>query len=372
MAGAVLIVVGSLNREAPYFQGARGVGLSVFRFDAATGTAELLCEDGSVDNPTFLSVDPVRGCIYANSEVFGWHEGTVSAYRFDPDERRLRYINKQPSLGSITAHSSLDRSGQHLLVANYGMGAHDDGPDRSVVVYPLREDGGLGAPNASATHRGSGANPERQERAHAHCVLPTPDGQAVVAVDLGLDAILSYRFSPEGQLSVAPVAQSTLPDAAGPRHLAFHPEGRLAVVICELDSSLLLLGFETQTARFTVLDRLPTVPDAARADNHCSDVQIHPNGRFVYGANRGHDSIVIAAIDTGARRLSLVGLHACGGRTPRHLAIDPSGSFLVVANQNSDALAIFSIDTDGTLSTAPCSVPIGTPMCVKFLNSSAT
>ena len=373
MVGDVLMVVGSLNREAPYFQGARGVGLSVFLFDAVTGAAELVCEDGSVDNPTFLSVDPARGCIYANSEVFGWHEGTVSAYHYDPAARRLRYINKQPSLGSITAHSSLDRSGNHLLVANYGMGAHDDGPDRSIVVYPLRDDGGLGPPTASAAHRGSGVNAARQERAHAHCVLPTPDGQAAVVVDLGLDAILSYRFGPDGLLSGEPLARSALPAGAGPRHLVFHSGGRLAVVICELDSSLLLLRFDAQTAGFTVVDRLPTVPDALRAGNHCSEVQIHPNGRFVYGANRGHDSVVIAAIDAEAGRLSLVGHHACGGRTPRNFAIDPSGRFLVVANQNSDTLSTFAIDpSTGTLSTELVAVPIGSPMCVKFLTSVTT
>ena len=145
------------------------------------------------------------------------------------------------------------------------------------------------------------------------------------------------------------------------------------MVICELDSSLVLLRFDARTASFDVLDRLSTVPDLARAGNHCSDVQIHPNGRFVYGANRGHDSIVLAAIDTDAGRLSRVGHHACGGRTPRHLAIDPSGRLLVVANQNSDALAIFPIDpAEGTLSSSPWSVPIGSPMCVKFLDVSAT
>ena len=365
--GDVLMIVGSLNREAPYFQGARGVGLSVFRFDALKRTAELVCEDGGVDNPTFLTVDAARGFIYANTEVFGWHEGTVSAYRFDAEAKRLRYINKQPSLGSITAHSSLDRAGRHLLVANYGMGPHDDGPDRSVVVFPLRANGGLDAPHSSVAHRGQGPNAERQERSHAHCVLPSPDGEAVVVVDLGLDAILSYRFGPDGRLSGEPLARSDLPAGAGPRHLAFHPDATLAVVICELDSSLVLLRFDAGAARFAVLDRLSAVPDAAKAGNHCSDVQIHPNGRFLYGANRGHDSIVVAAVDAVAGRLSLVGHHPCGGRTPRHLAIDSSGRHLVVANQNSDTLAIFAIDpADGRLSE-PWTVPIGTPMCVSFL-----
>ncbi len=366
----MLMVVGSLNREAPYFQGARGVGLSVFAFDPADGTAALLCEDGGVDNPTFLTVNPATLCVYANTEVFGWHEGTVSAYRVDPAARRLRYINKQPSLGSITAYSSLDRAGRHLLVANYGMGPHDDGPNRAVVVYPLRADGGLGAPGASVAHRGHGPDAERQERAHPHCVLPSPDGRFVAVVDLGLDAILSYGFGPDGALSEAPVARAALPAGCGPRHLAFHPGGWLAMVICELDSTLLSFRFDAQTGAFTPIDSLPTTPADGRSGNSCSDVQIHPNGRFVYGANRGHDSIVVAAIDPREGMLSLAGYHPCGGRTPRNLAIDPSGRFLVVANQNSDSLSVFTIDDrDGRLSPTHGAIPLGTPMCVKFMGA---
>jgi len=212
----MLMVVGSLNREAPYFQGARGVGLSVFAFDPADGTAALLCEDGGVDNPTFLTVNPATLCVYANTEVFGWHEGTVSAYRADPAARRLRYINKQPSLGSITAYSSLDRAGRHLLVANYGMGPHDDGPDRAVVVYPLRADGGLGAPGASVAHRGQGPDAERQERAHPHCVLPSPDGRFVAVVDLGLDAILSYGSARTARFRTRRWHAQRCPPAAAP------------------------------------------------------------------------------------------------------------------------------------------------------------
>ncbi len=123
----IAMIVGSLNRDTPYFEPARGVGLSVFGFDPTTGRASLLSEDRSVDNPTFLSVAPASRCVYANSEVFGWHEGLVSAYRYDPAAKRLVYLNKQPSLGSITAHNSLDSEARHLLVVNYGMGAEDEG-----------------------------------------------------------------------------------------------------------------------------------------------------------------------------------------------------------------------------------------------------
>ena len=369
----MLMVVGSLNREGPTFEGARGVGLSVFAFDPMDGTAVLLFEDGSIDNPTFLSINPATLCVYANTEVVGWHEGTVSAYRVDRAARRLRYLNKQPTLGSITAHSSLDRAGRHLLVANYGLGPHDDGPDQAVVVFPLRQDGGLGAPEARVAHRGRGPDAERQERAHPHCVLPSPDGRYVAVVDLGLDAILSYGFGPDGALADAPVARATLPPGCGPRHLAFCPGGRLAVAICELDSTLLSFRFDARTGAFALLDRLKTTRTDARSGNFCSDVQIHPNGRFVYGANRGQDTVVIATIDPREGTLTLVGYHPCGGRTPRNLAIDPSGHFLVVANQNSDVLTVFAIDEeDGTLSKTPGAIPVGTPMCIRFLNEKTT
>ena len=142
----IAMIVGSLNRDTPYFEPARGVGLSIFGFDPTTGRASLLSEDRSVDNPTFLSVAPASRCVYVNSEVFGWHEGLVSAYRYDPAAKRLVYLKKQPSLGSITAHNSLDSEARHLLVVNYGMGAEDEGPDHGVVVYPVRPDGGLGPP----------------------------------------------------------------------------------------------------------------------------------------------------------------------------------------------------------------------------------
>jgi 6-phosphogluconolactonase len=360
-----LMVVGSLNRKAPYFKNANGVGLTVYRFDQDTGATEWLCEERGIDNPAYLSVDPRHGTLYANSEVFGWHEGTVTAYRYDAAARRLHYINKQASLGSITAHNSLDPEGRHLLVANYSMTAPGEGPDRALVVYPLREDGGLDAPVASVTHIGQGPNAERQERSHAHCALTSPDGRYAIVADLGLDALLTYAFGPDGQLSGQAVATTSLPPGAGPRHFVFHPNNRLAVVICELDSTLSSMRYDN--GRFEVIETVSAVPAGAETTSRCSDIQIHPNGRFIYGANRGHDSIVIFSLDAENGHLSLIGHHPCGGDMPRHMAIDPSGKFLVVANQNGDNLTLLAIDPDhGTLSDAG-TIEHGTPMCVKFM-----
>jgi 6-phosphogluconolactonase len=364
---AFLMAVGSLNREAPYFQGARGAGLSIFSFDSATGRATHLCDEGGIDNPTFLSVHPENGCLYANSEVFGWHEGTVSAYRYDRGRNRLVYLNKQPTLGSIAAHNSLAGDGRHLLVANYAMFPHGEGPDQALVVYPLAADGRLLPPTASVAHRGSGPHAERQERAHPHCVLQSPDGRFVIVADLGLDALLTYAYAADGTLSAEPVATTALPKGAGPRHFAFHPNGRLAVVICELDSTISSLRYDRERGSFSLIGTVPAVPPAARAENHCSDIQIHPGGRFVFGGNRGHDSIAILSIDPESGRLASLGAVPCGGATPRNLAIDPTGRFLLAANQNGDAIAVLAIDKDrGALTPTGANIPLGSPMCVKF------
>ncbi len=199
-------------------------------------------------------------------------------------------------------------------MANYGAGPHDEGPDRGVAVLPLREDGGLGAPAAGIAHRGRGPDALRQERAHPHCVMPSPDGRFVAVVDLGLDAIVTYGYGPDGTLAETPVATLALRPGAGPRHLAFHPDGRLALAICELESSLVLLAYDAAIGRFAPRDTLAAVPAEARQDNHCSDVQIHPGGRFAYAANRGHDSILVMEIDAAGGRLAPVGHQACGGQ----------------------------------------------------------
>ena len=199
MQDAYRVFVGSLNREAPYFQGARGVGLSVYSFDEETLEMRKLAETGDVDNPTFLSVTPDGSHVYANSEVFTWREGVVSAYHFDRQTGTLSYINKQPTLGSITAHNTVTRDGTKLLVANYGMG--EGGPDRSVVVYGLRDDGGLTAPLSSVAHSGTGPDAARQERPHAHSVTETIAGGVAIVADLGIDRLVSYRIGPDGGLT---------------------------------------------------------------------------------------------------------------------------------------------------------------------------
>lgn len=368
MAQKTLSFVGSLNRPAPYFPGANGRGLCVLRFDEASGALTPLTETEGIDNPSYLTVDPNGHFLYATSEVFGWHEGIVTAYRIDPAAGTLGYINKQPTKGSISAHVSFDRTGRWLLVANYRMG--DDGarPAQALVVYPIEHDGGIGAAAASVAHTGHGPNAARQEGPHPHCALASPDNRHIVVADLGIDRIMVYAFNAAtGALAPAARPFVRLTPGSGPRHLAFHPSGNVLYVINELASSVTALSWDAATGALQPLQTVSTLPTAWQGESHCSDVHVSPDGRFLYGANRGHDSIAIFAIEAESGRLDPVGHHPSMGATPRQFSLDPSGRFLLVANQDADCVAVLGRDpATGRLSDTGYRGTIGTPMCIKF------
>ena len=362
MAEPCLVFVGSLNREAPYFQGARGSGLTVYSFDEDTLAVARLAGFTGIDNPTFLSVTPDGRRVYANSEVFGWAEGLVSALSFDRATGRLEPIGMQPTLGSITAHNTLSEDGRWLFVVNYGMGA--GGPDRSLVVYGVREDGSLTPAISSVRQAGTGPDAERQERSHAHSVTRIGPDLLVVA-DLGTDTLTTYFLDEEGGLTRRDVA-ATEP-GAGPRHVALHPTGHWLFVMNELNSTVASYAVNADGC-LTPVDAKPAVPQDRRAGNHCADIQISPDGRFVYGSNRGHDSIVIFAVDATTGGLTHVAYTPCGGATPRNLAISPSGRHLLCANQNADEIAIFARDAGtGRLTSSGKAIAEGTPMCIRFV-----
>lgn len=358
-----LAFVGTLNREAPYFQGARGRGLVVYRFNEDTLEIEELASAPEIENPTFLSVDATGTHAYANSEIFGWKEGLVTAFRFSPEARSLDHINMQASLGSITAHNIISRDGSKLLVVNYSMG--NGGPDKAVVVYGIGPDGGLTAPLTSVTRSGTGPDTSRQERSHAHSITELLAPGLVVVADLGTDSLATYRVNADGLLTQ--IASIQTAPGAGPRHMAIHPNGKLLFVMNELDSTVASYRIEPQSGSLSPLDAQPAVPEEARKANHCADIQISPDGRFLYGSNRGHDSVCAFSVDESTGKFSLVGFFPCGGSTPRNLALTPSGRHLFSANQNADRIAIFGRDTEtGVLHDTGRAIEVGTPMCIKF------
>ena len=355
--------VGCCNRALPYFATANGEGIAAFAFDEASGSAIPAGVTAGIDNPTFLTVSPDGRTLYATSEVLGWNEGTVTAYAIDSATGALEYLNKQPTRGSIAAQVSFDGAGKFLLVVNYGAGPVTQRPNRSLVVYPLSPDGSIGAPVAEVAHEGRGLDPTRQERPHAHCVLAAPDNNHLVVSDLGLDQLVVYRF--DGRL--AEHVRIALPPGSGPRHFAFHPHLSCIYVANELNSSVATIDFDLEKSRLTVRAVVATVPASASAGNHCSEIKVSPDGRWLYVANRGHDSLALFSIAASTGDLTPMGNISTNGKTPRHFSFDPSGAFLAVANQDSDAIAIFAANGEtGALDDRLPPLKVGTPTCVAF------
>jgi 6-phosphogluconolactonase len=361
-----MMFVGGGNRALPYFASVNAEGIAAFAFDETTGRTAPLGVTKGIDNPTFVAISPDGRTLYATSEVLGWNEGLVTAYAIDHASGRLDYLNKQPTRGSIAAQMSFDRTGKHLLLVNYGVGAVTEKPNRSVVVFPLLPDGSIGAPIAEASHSGVGHDPARQERPHAHCVLATPDNRFIVVSDLGLDQLVFYRF--DGGL--AEHWRLGLPLGSGPRHFVFHPTAPRAYVVNELSSMVAGANFDADEGRMTLSAMAATVPASAIASNHCSEIKLSPDGRWLYVGNRGHDSLSHFSLDATSGAPTLLNNVPSGGKTPRHFAFDPSGAFLAVANQDSDAVAVFAVDrSTGALSLLPDATPTGTPTSIAFVRT---
>lgn len=361
-----MMYVGGCNRRLPYAKGANAKGIAAFVFDERTGATTPAGIVEGIDNPTFLSVDPHGPYLSATSEVLGGNEGDVTTYAIDASSGALTYLNKQPSRGALAVHSCADRSGQFLFAVNYGVGAMTQRPNMSFVAYPRRDNGELGFPCFEAAHAGFGPNSARQERPHAHSVRVSPDNRFVIVADLGVDALVVYRFDATSG-AIALYGAFLLAAGSGPRHFAFHPNRPFAYVVNELNSTLASLSYDSESGCFALLATASTLPDETPVSNLTSEIAIAPNGRHIYVANRGDDSIALLDVDDASGIAALVDTFACGGEIPRHIALDPSGSFLAVANQDSDRVSMFRVDPRSGALTKSGDVDTGTPTTIAFL-----
>lgn len=365
-------MTGKNNKEILAYVGTythgRNEGIYVYRLDPSSGAPELISKAGGADNPTFLTFHPQQMCLYAVNEMAesaGKPGGAVSAFAIEPKTGELAFLNQQSTLGNGPCYVSVDQTGRYALVANYGSG--------SVCILPIQPDGRLGEATDFVQHQGSSVNPERQEGPHAHCFIPDPSNRYAFAVDLGLDKILVYQLDlTHGKLKPndEPWAQVRL--GAGPRHLTFHPNGRYAYVINELDSTLIAFTYDGTRGTLREMQTVCAIPEEFEDTNYCADVHVSPSGRFLYGSNRGHDSIVIFAIDEDTGELTCVDYEPTQGGWPRNFAIDPTGTLLLAANQNGDNIVSFRIDQQtGRLAPTGQVAEVPTPVCVKFLTISS-
>ncbi len=368
-----LVYIGTYTESIRFGTGkileGKGEGIYVYRMDQTSGSLERVSTTTGITNPSYLAFDSAGRFLYAVNELKTYENkptGTISAFAVDPKTGKLEFLNKRMTHGTDPCHVLVDKKREYVFVANFMSG--------SVCVLPVLEDGSLGDASDFIQHQGSSIDPVRQQGAHAHAVTLDEAGRFAFVPDLGLDKVMAYRFDAKrGMLEPNEVPWVKMKPGAGPRHVAFHRSGRFAFLINELDSTLASLSYDGRRGAFKVLQVVPTIPEGYQGESTCSDVQVSPGGAFVYGSNRGHDSIVIYRINQRTGRLTFVGHQSTLGKTPRSFGVDPSGRFLLAANQDSDTVVTFQIEPKtGELLPTGHATHVPTPVCVKFLPVSST
>jgi 6-phosphogluconolactonase len=357
------VYVGTYTEE-----GSESKGIYAYRFDMDTGQLVPIGLAAETINPSFLAVHPNHHFLYAVNEVSnykGQKSGAVSAFAIDRATGKLTLLNQVASKGGDPCHISLDQSGKYVLVANYAGG--------SVAVFPVLEDGRLGEASAFVQHSGHGANPQRQEGPHAHSIDVSLDNRFAVVDDLGLDQSLIYRFdSAQGTLAandakVNPTVANAAP-GAGPRHFAFHPNGRFAYVINEMQSAVSAFRYDTATGGLQPLQTISSLPKDFSGHSEAAEIQVHPSGKFLYASNRGHDSIAVFSINGNRGTLTPIEYVSTKGATPRNFEIAPTGLLLFAANEKSDNIVVFHINPQtGRLTPTGKVLEVAQPVCVKFV-----
>ena len=337
-------------------------GIYVYRLNASSGELKFESKATGVESPSFLALHPEHRYLYAVNavrEVDGKPNGRVSAFGINPESGELTFLNHQLSGGPGPCHLSVDLTGRYVLVANYAGG--------SVAMLPIQADGSLGEATDFVQHAGSSVNPDRQEGPHAHSINIDSGNRYAFAPDLGIDKIMIYELDlTQGKLNPNRPPWVQVHAGAGPRHFDFHPNGKWAYAINELDSTMTAFQYDSSGGVLTEIESVTTLPDDFDGTSHCADVHVSPSGKFVYGSNRGHDSIVIFAIDEHTGRLTLVGHESTQGEIPRNFAIDPGGTLLLAANQMSDTVVSFWIDAEtGKLNPTGHIAEVPTPVCLK-------
>jgi 6-phosphogluconolactonase len=333
-------------------------GIHLFDFDPGTGVLTAKGLVARVLDPTWIGKNADASVIYGALEGAA---GEVGAFRRDASTGALTEINRKSSYGSSPCHLSLTADGSRLLVANYTSG--------TIATYPVAADGSLEEASDVVQQHGSSINPDRQESAHAHMILQAPDEGRVIVTDLGKDAVIAYVLDPAtGKFGRddARRTENAVTPGTGPRHFAFSPEGDTLYVINELGSSLSVFAYDGQTGTATHKQTSSSLPEGFTGSTTCSEVELSADGRFVYGSNRGHDSIAIWSIDQATGEVTPIG-HAKTGRNPRNFAIDPSDNWILVGNLSDNSISVFARDAaTGGLTQVGDAVPVPAPAVILY------
>lgn len=364
----IVTMSGSPRAEEPVifvsaFKSGEEGAIHAYRFDSKNGHLKLSHRTTDVENPFFIAASPNGKFLFAiHAKQFGSAEHEfVTAYQIQGRDGKLKRLNRQSSRGTASCYLDVDATGKTVLVANYSSG--------SLASLPVHEDGSLGEIVSFVQNTGSSVNPQRQKEAHAHSIVISPDNRFVLAADLGIDKVLIFELKAETSKIKPNAAQpfAELPPGSGPRHLIFHPNGKRVYVINELKNTVTFFDYAKETGVLTQQQTISTVPEDFDGISHTADLKITPDGRSLYGTNRGHDSIAIFRIaDDG--HLSLVSIEPSLGEGPQNLLITPDGRWLLCANMPGDNVAVFAINAGtGGLKSTGVTISIPMPSCIRWV-----
>lgn len=337
-------------------------GIYHYTMNSETGQLKLVDVTDNILNPSYLAIEPKGNYLFAVSEVNDFDSagsGSIKAFKIDPATKALTKLNTVSTGGAHPCYVSADNEGKHVLTANYSGG--------NVSAIPINNDGRLSEDVSIAQHSGSSIVEKRQDKPYAHCVTFDPLNKFVFAVDLGIDKVMIYKLE-DDQLIPNEPAFAQLTPGAGPRHMVFHPGQNFAYVITELSNKIYAFKHNAETGALSEIGNYSSLPNDFEGTSYCADIHIHPNGKFLYGSNRGHNSIVIFSINQNTGELDLIGHESVHGDWPRNFVIDPTGKFLLVANQKSNDVVVFKINSNsGSLEFTGINENIPSPVCIKFL-----
>jgi 6-phosphogluconolactonase len=346
------------------YTGESSKGIYRFDLDPATGklTNKMLAAESA--SPSYLAFHPNGRFLYSVNEMPppGKKGGGVSAFAIDQKTGALTFLNQESSVGEGPCHLIVDKEGKHVLAANYGSG--------SVVVLPIDEQGRLGEHCDFVQHKGKSKDPARQEAAHAHCVALDAANHFAFVCDLGLDKVMIYKYNEaKGKLTPNDPPAAAVAPGSGPRHIAFTPDERFCYLVNELNSTMTAFAYDADHGALKTLQTLSTLPKGGfKGDTSCAEVVVHPSGKFVFGTNRGQNSVVTFAIDPKTGHMTYVANQGEGIKVPRGFNVDPTGTWAVVANQDSDSVVTFRIDPKtGELTPTEDKVEVGKPVDVKIM-----
>ena len=338
-----------------YTGGSNARGISVFHYDPTTNELTLAGILAPVSSPSFIVLDATKKFLYSGNES---GTGSASAFAINSDTGALRLLNTVGA-GGQPAHVAILPGGKYLLTANYTGG--------TVAVFPIQTDGSLGASPQIITHFGAlGPNTGRQEAPHPHMVLPDSTGRWVLVNDLGLDTTFVYSFD-AGTGKLTEVSRTAAAPGSGPRHLAWHPNGRFVYSINELANTLNTYLWNGNGNIIPMQENLSTLPAGFKGISGAGEVLVDAAGKYLYASNRGDDNILICSIDQATFQLTVIGSVPTQGRTPRHFNFDPTGNFIHVGNQDSANIVTFKVDkATGGLTPAGLYTSTPAPACIQF------